>query len=82
VKAVSASPCEIAPGLELRLSVACGVAEYRFGSAAAGLTSDAEKALYAAKQLSRDDGRSHVAYRQELPDMTPADRERATASGD
>lgn len=66
VKALSSSPCEIAPGLELRLSVACGVAEYRFGGGAAGLIADAEHALYAAKELSRADGRSQVCYRHEL----------------
>ena len=79
VKAVSASPCEIAPGLELRLSIACGVAEYRFGGGPAGIITDADKAIYAAKELSRTDGRSHVAYRHELPDMIP---ERATAHAD
>ena len=79
VKAVSSSPCEIAPGLELRLSIACGVAEYRFGGGPAGIIADADRAMYAAKQLSLADGRSHVAYRHELPDMTP---ERATADAD
>jgi len=81
VKAISASPCEIAPGLELRISVACGVAEYRFGSGPAGVMADADKAMYAAKQLSKADGRSHVSYRHELADMAPA-AERATASAD
>jgi len=27
---------------------------------------DADKAMYAAKELSRRDGKSHVAYRNEL----------------
>ena len=81
VKAISASPCEIAPGLELRISVACGVAEYRFGSGPAGVMADADKAMYAAKQLSKADGRSHVSYRHELADMAPA-AERATVSAD
>ncbi len=81
VKAISASPCEIAPGLELRISVACGVAEYRFGSGPAGVMADADKAMYAAKQLSKVDGRSHVSYRHELADVAPA-AERATVSAD
>lgn len=66
VKAIGASPCEIAPGLELRISVACGVAEYRFGSGAEGILADAARALEAARELSRTDGRSHVAYRHEI----------------
>src|SRR5258706_6783549 len=66
IKAVAASPCEIAPGLETRLSVSCGVAEYRFGDGPSGLIGDADKAMYAAKDLSRRDGKSHVAYRNEL----------------
>src|SRR3954471_5081751 len=66
VKAISASPCEISPGLELRLGVSCGVAEYRFGSGPPGVIADAEKAMYVAKQRSRADGRSHVCYRNEL----------------
>ena len=66
VKAISASPCEIAPGLELRVGVSCGVAEYRFGSGPPGVIADAEKAMYAAKQKARADGQSHVCYRHEL----------------
>src|SRR3954463_30882 len=66
VKAIAASPCEISPGLELRVGVSCGVAEYRFGSGPAGVIADAEKAMMAAKQLARADGRSHVCYRNEL----------------
>ena len=31
VTAIETSPCEIAPGEETRLSISCGVAEYRFG---------------------------------------------------
>ena len=66
VKAIAASPCEIAPGLELRIGVSCGVAEYRFGGGTTGVIADAEKAMQAAKQLTRADGRSHVCYRNEL----------------
>ncbi len=66
VKAVETSPCEIAPGLETRISVSCGVAEYRFGDGPAGVLADADKAMYAAKELSRLDGKSHVCYRNEL----------------
>jgi diguanylate cyclase (GGDEF)-like protein len=74
VKAIASSPCEIAPGLELRVSVCCGVAEYRFGSGPGGILGDADKAVYAAKQFAAADGRSHVCYRNELgelPDPAP-----------
>ena len=66
IKAIEGSPCEIAPGLETRVSISCGVAEYRFGDGSAGVLSDADKAMYAAKELSRLDGKSHVCYRNEL----------------
>ena len=66
IKAIESTPCEIAPGLETRLSVSCGVAEYRFGDGPSGVVADADKAMYAAKELSRRDGKSHVAYRNEL----------------
>jgi diguanylate cyclase (GGDEF)-like protein len=72
VKAIESTPCEIAPGLETRLSVAVGVAEYRFGDGPSGIIGDADKAMYAAKELSRRDGRSHVAYRNELTLERPA----------
>ena len=80
IKAVAASPCEIAPGLELRVQVSCGVAEYRFGSGPAGVLADADKAMYAAKQFSHADGKSHVAYRHELSEASiPPERIAATA---
>ena len=66
IKAIGASPCEIAPGLELRVSVSCGVADYRFGSGPAGVLADADRAMYAAKQKSHEDGQSHIAYRSEI----------------
>ena len=66
IKAIESTPCEIAPGLETRISVSCGVAEYRFGDGPSGVLADADKAMYAAKELSRRDGKSHVAYRNEL----------------
>jgi diguanylate cyclase (GGDEF)-like protein len=66
VKAIASSPCEIAPGLELRVSVSCGVAEYRFGSGVAGVVADAGRAMEAARVLAAGDGKSHVAYRHEL----------------
>jgi diguanylate cyclase (GGDEF)-like protein len=75
VKAIESTPCEIAPGLETRVSVACGVAEYRFGDGPTGIIADADKAMYAAKELSRRDGKSHVAYRSELT----VDKAQATA---
>jgi len=79
VKAISASPCEISPGLELRIGVSCGVAEYRFGSGPAGVIADAEKAMYAAKLKARADGRSHVCYRNER-DVAGAAAARAAAA--
>ena len=66
IKAIESSPCEIAPGLETRVSVSCGVAEYRFGDGSTGVLADADKAMYAAKEMSRTDGGSHVCYRNEL----------------
>ena len=76
IKAIESTPCEIAPGLETRVRVSCGVAEYRFGDGPAGIIADADKAMYAAKELSRVDGESHVCYRSEL-DLKP--RAAATA---
>jgi diguanylate cyclase (GGDEF)-like protein len=81
IKAISASPCEIAPGLELRVGVSCGVAEYRFGSGSEGVLADADRAMYAAKQFARADGKSHVAYRQELTEV-PANSDRIAATAD
>ena len=75
MKAVASSPCEIAPGLELRVPVSCGVAEYRFGSGAAGVLADASRALDAAREASRADGKSHLAYRNELGEALAARRE-------
>jgi diguanylate cyclase (GGDEF)-like protein len=72
MKAIESQPCEIAPGLETRLTVSCGVAEYRFGDGPAGVIADADKAMYAAKELSRRDGKSHVCYRNELGIDKPA----------
>jgi diguanylate cyclase (GGDEF)-like protein len=66
IKAIETTPCEIAPGLETRVSVSCGVAEYRFGDGPAGVLADADKAMYIAKELSHADGGSHVCYRNEL----------------
>jgi diguanylate cyclase (GGDEF)-like protein len=79
VKAIAASPCEIAPGLEVRLSIACGVAEYRFGAGPTGVLADADKAMYAAKEAAHKDGKSHVSYRNELADVLAADPTRAPA---
>ena len=75
VKAIESAPCETAPGKELILRLACGVAEYRFGSGAAGLVADVESALYAARELARQDGLSHVCYRSELDVPARASRE-------
>ena len=77
VKAIASSPCEIAAGLELRVSVSCGVAEYRFGSGPGGILGDADKAVYAAKQYAASDGRSHVCYRNELGELPDPERKPA-----
>ena len=74
VKAVDASPCEVAPGLEVRLGVSCGVADYRFGSGPAGVLADADRALQAAREVARARGAgSHVCYRHELRDTARAE---------
>lgn len=65
IRAISSSPCEIAPGLEIIVHVSCGVAEYRFGGGSAGLLGDADKAMYSAKLLATKDGLSHVCYANE-----------------
>jgi PleD family two-component response regulator len=65
IKAVSSAPVEIAPGVELRLSVSAGVAAYRLGSGAAGVVADADKAMYVAKVRSHEDGHSHVHFLEE-----------------
>ncbi len=74
-QAVEAGPCEISAGVELRLRTACGVADYRFGSGAQGAVADVEAALYAAKELARHDGLSHVCYRAELDLSEPRRRD-------
>ncbi|HXZ47823.1 MAG TPA: GGDEF domain-containing protein [Usitatibacter sp.] len=66
LEAVGSTPVEVAVGVEVYLHMSCGVAVYRFGSGSAGLLADADHAMYAAKELSRRDGRSHVCYRTEL----------------
>ena len=66
IKAIESTPCEIAAGLETRVSVSCGVAEYRFGDGSSGVLADADKAMYAAKLMAHEDGKSHVCYRNEL----------------
>jgi diguanylate cyclase (GGDEF)-like protein len=79
VKAIAASPCEIAPGLEVRLSVSCGVAEYRFGAAPAGVLADADKAMYAAKELAHKDGKSHICYRSEISELLAVEQAKTAA---
>ena len=82
IKAIQASPCEIAPGLELRVGVSCGVAEYRFGSGSEGVLADADRAMYAAKEASRGDGQSHIAYRNEISDAPMPRVETEAAAAD
>jgi len=79
IKAVASSPCEIAPGLELRIAVACGVADYRFGSGAAGVLADVERATYAAKQAGHADALSHIAYRNEISEAPLPEPAKAAA---
>lgn len=81
VKAIEASPCEISPGLELRVRVSCGVADYRFGSGSAGVIADADAAMYAAKEFARHDGQSHVCFRNELdiPERAPKPEDAAVS---
>jgi diguanylate cyclase (GGDEF)-like protein len=80
VKAVESSPCEIAPGREITVHLCCGVAEYRFGAGSAGLLADVEAALYAAKELARQDAKSHICHRSDLdmPRVTQASGEAVT----
>jgi diguanylate cyclase (GGDEF)-like protein len=66
VKAVSTSPCEVGPGREVMLTVAVGVAEYRFGIGAAGVLAETDKAMYAAKELARHQKQSTICYWNEL----------------
>ena len=71
VHAIDASPCEIAPGQELPLTVSVGVAEYRFGAGKAGLLADSDRAMFEAKHLSKEKGGSHVCYFHEVVTGTP-----------
>ena len=66
VKAVSASPCEVAAGREITVAVNLGVAEYRFGAGRTGLLGDVERAVGAAKEKSVRLGGSQVGYYHEL----------------
>jgi diguanylate cyclase (GGDEF)-like protein len=66
VKAVSASPCEIASGREIAVAVSLGVAEYRFGAGKTGLLGDVERAAAAAKAKCESLGGSHAGYYHEL----------------
>jgi diguanylate cyclase (GGDEF)-like protein len=66
VGAIGASPCEIAPGKELLLTVSVGVAEYRFGAGKAGLLADADRAMFEAKHLAKENGGSQVCYFHEV----------------
>ncbi len=66
VKAFATSPCEIAPGKEIMLTVSCGVADYRFGIGSAGVIAEADKAMYVAKQQGKKDRASHICYWNEL----------------
>jgi len=77
--AIESTPCEIAPGVDTLLSVSCGVAEKRFDDGPSGVLADADKAMYAAKELSHADSRSHVCYRSELTMAVPPAKAPITA---
>jgi diguanylate cyclase (GGDEF)-like protein len=66
VNAIDSNPCEIAPGKELPIAVSVGVAEYRFGMGTAGVLAEADKAMHAAKERSRQERGSHICYWNEL----------------
>jgi diguanylate cyclase (GGDEF)-like protein len=72
-KAITASPCEVAPGREIGVSVCLGVAEYRFGAGKAGLVGDAERALASARERYQQLGGSQVGYYHELGTGAPLD---------
>ncbi len=72
VAAIAASPCEIAAGKELQLTVSVGVAEYRFGAGKAGLLADADRAMFEAKAIAREKGGSPICFFHELATGTPA----------
>jgi diguanylate cyclase (GGDEF)-like protein len=78
VAAIDVSPCEIAPGQELRLTVSAGVTEYRFGAGKAGLLAEADRAMFEAKHLAKGEARSHICYFHEVATGTPI-REAAAA---
>ena len=59
--AIEVTPCVFDAGIEIAVNVSCGVAEYRFGSGPTGILSDADRAMYRAKQLSAG-GRSRACY--------------------
>jgi diguanylate cyclase (GGDEF)-like protein len=71
LRAVTSTPCEVAPGKEVLLSVSVGVAEYRFGAGKAGLLADADRTMYAAKERSRAAGSSFVCYFHEIATSAP-----------
>jgi diguanylate cyclase (GGDEF)-like protein len=62
IHAIEANPCELANGRVIALSMACGVAEYQFGSGQAGILAAADRAMYMAKQESVRTKRSAVVY--------------------
>jgi GGDEF domain-containing protein len=74
VLAIGASPCEIAAGEEVKLSVSAGAAEYRFGAGKAGILGDAERALQQARLLSGEQGGSHVCHSHEPAAGAPVSR--------
>jgi diguanylate cyclase (GGDEF)-like protein len=74
VKAISGQPLRDRPGPGAAMTVSCGVADYRFGSGRPACSADGDRAMYAAKELSRAAGQSNIAYRNEISEVAPPER--------
>lgn len=72
--AISTTPCIVEGGREITLTVSVGVAGYHARQGQLAILADADRAMYAAKELSRQNGRSNVCHFQE-----PTAAELATA---
>src|SRR5258706_9125955 len=72
IKAIESTPCEINPGEEKKVTVSCGVAEYRFGDGAAGAVGEGDPAMFAAEGSRHQHRRSPASFRHQSSDQTPA----------
>jgi diguanylate cyclase (GGDEF)-like protein len=72
VGAISTAPCVLDDGREVVLAVSAGVATYRIGQGVAGFVADADRAMYSAKELSRQNGRSNICHFAEPTPVAPA----------